>query len=205
MEQDKIVSRATQKILLATAIAGASASVASLDLEDLAATAEANPINEPGWYAGANLGFFRGSGGEFDDNDNFIELLGGYKFNPFIAVEASYLNFGRFGGEIATADVDGWTIAAVGAYPLMENWNAYAKIGMLFSNVDVQMTDLSASDSDDQLFIGIGVRYTLLDPISLSLEYNRHRFNVDATEWPEDVGTSSVDMDTFKLGAQYHF
>lgn len=190
------------KLILAALLVGAGSTAAAVDFT---ATGQTNPVNEPGFYVGGNIGFFRGSGGEFDDSDNFIELLGGYKFNQHFSLEGSYVNFGRFGGEIASASIDGWTVAAVGSYPVTEFINVYGKVGMLFSNVDVRMAEFDTSYSDDQLFVGLGVNLTVMDPLAVSLEYNRHRFNVDGDDWPQDVGASDADMDTVKLGIKYHF
>lgn len=193
---------AAPKVVLAAALAGSASAAAAVDFR---ANTQANPVSQPGFYVGGNLGFFRGSGGEFDDNDNFIELLGGYKFNPYFSLEGSYVNFGRFGGDVASASIDGWTLAAVGSYPVTDFVNVYGKVGMLFSNVDIRMTEFDASYSDDQLFVGLGVNLTIMDPLTLSLEYNRHRFNIDGGDWPQDVGASDADLDTVKLGVKYHF
>lgn len=197
-----------KKNLLAAALAGATIAGASIAMAQTTHTGLANQtstVNQPGAYLGGGVGMFKSRGGDFDDDNNFFEIVGGYKFNQFFALEGAYINFGEYGGSVASASVDGWKAAAVGSFPVTPMVNLYAKGGMLFSNVDVEVVGFEESYSDEQFFVGLGVNFTVADPLSVSLEYNRYRVDVDDSNWPGEVDNSDTDIDTLSLGVKFHF
>ncbi|MCR6652060.1 MAG: porin family protein [Cellvibrionaceae bacterium] len=187
----------TNKLLLAAALACSSFAMAS------SAYAQSNDHTGP--YIGANYGMFKSRGDDFEDDNNYYEILAGYRFLPFLGVEVNYADFGEFGGDFASADVDGWGVAAVGFLPLSDSFNIYAKAGQFFSTVDVNVAGFNDDFDDEQIFYGVGVNFVVAQPLNISIEYNRYKVEVDDSDWPVQLSSSDTDIDTIKVGAKFTF
>lgn len=161
---------------------------------------------QPHAYVGASYGLFRSRGGEFEDEDDVWGAHAGVMFNQFVGLEGSYENFGRYGNDNASAEVDGFGIAAVGSIPVMENLNLYGKAGKFYSNVDVEVGGYEDTYEDDQFFYGAGAEIAVSDPLRLTVEYDRYKVGVNEDDdLPEDFENSDNDVDTLKAGARYRF
>lgn len=156
----------------------------------------------PHAYIGANYGLFRARGGEFDDEDDLLELNAGYFFNPHFGLEASATWFGEYGGSIASADVYGYGLAAVGRLPVTDTWSLYAKGGQFFWRADVT-TEVGDTDFDgDDLFYALGTDIRLSEGLSLVIEYTRYEIDTRASDFP---GVDNTDLDTLKAGIRLRF
>jgi OOP family OmpA-OmpF porin len=160
---------------------------------------------DSGPYVGASYGLYKSRGGDFEDENDLYEIHAGYRFNSFFGLEANYTNFGEYGGDIASAEVDGWGVAAVGYLPLGRNFTLYAKAGQLFSTVDVEVAGFDDRFDDEQIFYGLGVSFALSDPLNLIVEYNRYKVEVDDSNWPVELDSSDTDIDTIKIGLRLTF
>jgi OOP family OmpA-OmpF porin len=219
-----------------------------LALAMAASTASAG-AQDTGWYLGLNAGqatadvaiedgddimFFiieDGAGGtilggesSLEDSDITWSIVGGYKLNPYIAVEASYIDLGTveyratadvfFPGEgtfpldgAIDSGVTGLTAAAVGSLPLGESFDLHARIGVLFSETELEISisddtgGVSEGDSfgDTEVFYGAGIAWYVGERWSLSLDYLLYK----------DVGTEDetgeTDIDSVTLGLNYRF
>jgi OOP family OmpA-OmpF porin len=112
--------------------------------------------DEPGWYAGANIGQSRakidderisrsvlGSGFSsisiIDDNrDVGYKLFGGYQLNKNIAVEGGYFDLGKFGYTATTVPpgtltgnikLRGVNLDLIGMLPITEKFSAFGRVG----------------------------------------------------------------------------
>lgn len=188
-----------KKIAVAAALACSSFAIAS------SASAQ-DYSNNSGLYLGANYGGFKARGGEFEDENDYFEVLAGYKFNSFFAIEGNYANFGEFGGDLASAEVDGWGLALIGSLPLSESCSIYAKAGQFFSTIDVEFAGFNEEFDDEQIFYGLGVNFVVMEPLSVSVEYDRYKLAIDDSSWPpEEADGSDTDIDTIKVGAKFTF
>ena len=195
----------TKKILLAATLACSSVAMASSAYAQNYSNQNYTNRNDTGPYIGANYGMFKSRGGDFEDDNNYYEILAGYRFIPFFGVELNYADFGEYGGDIASADVDGWGVAAVGFLPLSDNFNLYAKAGQFFSTVDVDVAGFQDDFDDEQVFYGIGMNFVVADPLNISVEYNRYKVEIDDSDWPVQLDDSDTDIDTIKVGAKFTF
>ncbi|AKH70016.1 opacity protein [Spongiibacter sp. IMCC21906] len=159
----------------------------------------------PHLYVGGNYGGYKDRGGDFDEDDDFKEALVGLQFNSFIAVEAGYLDFGSFGGDIGKADIDGYDIAVVGRLPLSERFGLFAKVGQLFWDADVNVGGLKESYDGDEPFVGIGADFHVTDNLAVALEYDRYEVDLEDSSLPAPATRFEGDMDTVKLGARFAF
>ena len=156
-------------------------------------------------YIGGNYGGYKERGGDFDEDDDFKEALVGLQFNPFLAIEASYLDFGEFGGDLGSAEVDGYDIAVVGRLPLTESFGLFAKAGQLFWDADVSFTGLSESYDGNEPFVGVGADFSVTNNLVVALEYDRYAVDLDDSNFPAPAQRFDKDIDTVKLGARLLF
>ena len=192
--------KVTRKLLLAATLACSSVAMASS-----AYAQNYTNRNDTGPYIGANYGMYKSRGDEFEDDNDYYEFIAGYRFIPFFGIEVNYADFGRYGGDVASAELDGWGIAAVGFLPLTDSFNIYAKAGQFFSNVDVRLAGFQDDFDDEQIFYGVGVNFVVADPLSISVEYNRYKVEIDDSNWPVSLDSSDTDIDTIKIGAKFSF
>ncbi|MDF1693934.1 MAG: outer membrane beta-barrel protein [Zhongshania sp.] len=171
----------------------------------LASTAFANPTAGPHAYVGANYGGYKDRGGDFDEDDDFKEALIGAQVNQFLGFEASYIDFGSFGGDVGKADVDGYGLAVVGRLPLTEQLGIYAKAGQLFWDADVRVAGLKQSYDGDEPFVGIGADIKVSEHFVVALEYDCYKIDLDDSSFPAPASNWEGDMDTVKLGARFMF
>jgi OOP family OmpA-OmpF porin len=145
--------------------------------------------NERGLYAGAGVGAFflkadtvediTGIVSEFDSDDTSFKVFAGWRFAPYFAMEAAYIDFGGPdddpGGVNIKAEIDGvapYLIATLPLGPL----ELYARAGYMFYDLNVEVNGQEAgsvSGSDEDLIYGAGLGITLFGRINASLEYEK--------------------------------
>lgn len=186
----------TRSLLVTAALAG---SVGA------SSTVFANPTSGPHAYIGGNYGGYKDRGGEFDEDDDFKEAVIGAQVNQFLGFEASYIDFGSFGGNVGKADVDGYGLAIVGRLPLTDQLGIYVKGGQLFWDADVRVAGLKQSYDGDEPFYGIGTDIKVSEHFVVALEYDRYKIDLEDSSLPSPAKNWEGDMDTFKIGARFMF
>jgi OmpA-OmpF porin, OOP family len=167
---------------------------------------------------------------KFEDSDTALSLFAGYRFNPYIAVEAGYIDLGAAEyrstgtvnppGPIVSApiavDIDveskGFTLGALGSLPLGEVVDLHGHLGFLFATTDLSVTarSTSTSASTEELdsiggFYGVGVGVNLGAHWSLSLDWTRYD-NVGDENDDDDVSTQAgFDIDALSFSAMFRF
>lgn len=151
-----------------------------------------------------------------DDSDLGYGAVLGYRFSSFFATEIAYLDLGKFkynaslnasGGVLgpqvvpSTVDlnvnVDGVGVSLLGFLPLTEEWELYARGGLLFSNTEVRSNfnlggqenpgDFAGNSED--LFASLGASYRWGEAYTFRLEYQRY---MDVGN--DDTGETDVDF-----------
>jgi opacity protein-like surface antigen len=153
--------------------------------------------NPAGFYLGAGVGQFNVNIDDIDQTDNAIERLddddrswkafAGYRFGPYIAVEAAYIDFGnthsRSDASGSSGDfrlkLSGFAPYVIGTVPLGPI-ELFGKIGYYFYDVDLKADlddplapDIDSSKSDEDLLYGGGVGMTFIQRLNVRLEYER--------------------------------
>jgi len=153
--------------------------------------------NSSGFYLGAGVGQFNVQIDDIDQTDNAIERLddddrawkafAGYRINPYIALEAAYIDFGKPNTRSETSgssgdyrvELNGFAPYVIGTIPLGPV-ELFGKIGYYFYDVDLRVDiddplapDVDSSESDEDLLYGVGVGMTFLDHLNARLEYER--------------------------------
>lgn len=170
-----------------------------------------------GWYVELRHGRSSlvqtfGSGGVgttlLDDESNTSSAELGYSLNPYFGLQAGYQDLGTFRGlhlgspcppeaEICPAyivarpleaEVTGWSLAAVPAWPWNDRFALYGKLGALAWEGD--LSDLEAlpvgvrtaeSFSDTDLLTAVGARYRFARGFGVLLEHQRLDLDLDST------------------------
>jgi OOP family OmpA-OmpF porin len=154
--------------------------------------------NEQGFYIGGGFGQFNVQIDDVDDTDNAIErlddddrawkLFGGYRFNPHIALELAYIDFGDASDSTTTASgssgdysvgISGLAPYVIGTLPLGPV-ELFGKVGYYFYDLDIDadLDDLGGnvfdtSDSGEDLLYGFGVGMTFIEHLHARLEYEK--------------------------------
>lgn len=183
--------------------------------------------NYTGFYIGGGAGqatydisdrYFGSEG--VDDSDKAFKLIAGYQFNDYLSLEGGYVDLGKLSyfsdvtltnpeGEIfdihmdGIVEIDGLIINIVGSYPIAEQFSIYTKVGMFSwereavhnsssTHFEERPTYYSVDRSGDgsDVFYGLGLSYN----------WNSFYFRVEYEKFKSDD-----DIDTFSLGAVYHF
>jgi OOP family OmpA-OmpF porin len=176
-----------------------------------------SPDNDSGLYIGAGWGQFNvgiddidqtdEAISRIDDDDHAWRVFVGWRFNPYVAVELNYVDFGENSGSTGSSasgtsgnysvDLAGFQPAIYGIIPLGPV-ELYGKLGYYFYDVDIRLNldnidqdNFSADTSEEALSYGVGV--TFLERINARLEYEK----IDADDFD--------DLDSIWLTAAWRF
>ena len=140
----------------------------------LTASMAARADVQPGFYLGAGFGTTKLNddsfdGVDLDDSDTGFKVFGGYSFNQYFAVEATYFDFGEasgsfddFGGTTKfDVGVSGFAASAVGTLPVSDMFSLFARLGYASYDVDAHVNIVgvgsgSASQSESDMIYGGG-------------------------------------------------
>jgi opacity protein-like surface antigen len=153
---------------------------------------------------------------DIDRNDISFEGLVGYRFLPFLAVEAAYMDLGELsltanslqpapgispiflGVDLRTRGVAG---SVLGILPLSDRWELFGRAGILFADdegtVRLSADDFSDSFSDSgdsqRAILGIGATLNSRSNWSVRLEYRFLR----------EIEDEEINIDQVSLGIIY--
>ncbi|WP_129641920.1 porin family protein [Peristeroidobacter agariperforans] len=174
-----------------------------------------SPDNDEGLYLGGGVGQFNieidGLDGvdealsSLDDNDTAWQAFVGWRLNPYISLQAAYIDFGGPEDEFDTstgdggrfrAELAGFAPAIIGTLPLGPV-ELSAKLGYYFYDLeitgDIDDVDFDSDDSGEDVMYGVGVGMTFFERLHAKLEYEK----IDL----EDVD----DANAFWLTGQWRF
>lgn len=167
-------------------------------------------------FAGQGLPVASGSS-SLEDSDMAWSIFGGYRFSPYLAVEAGYSDLGtaeyRSSGTIdvlgvqvpANFDIDfetnGFTVAGIGTAPLGDMFDVHARLGMFFADSEVGLSstvaDVSVGDSlsasSQELFYGVGAAMDFGANWSLSLDWQQYK-DVGEEDETDETDVNSITL-----------
>lgn len=136
-------------------------------------------------------------------DDTAFEIGVGYAISQYLAVEASYQNFGDPNGFAGCppdvlciaivpfarepVSVDGWSAALRGAVPVTDSLSIFGKIGFLAWDSSARNSGLNDSGTD--FLYGVGIASELSDRLGLQLSWER----------------ADTEIETVKLGLRIGF
>lgn len=173
--------------------------------------------NPTGPYVGGSVGRFNLDLEHLDDVDNAVQtirdsddnawkLFAGYRFLPFLGVEAAYIDFGSPNDRFDTSGSDGnykvelsgFAPSLIGSIPVGPV-ELFAKVGQYYYNVDTRIDldapgpDVSTSHSRNDFLWGGGVSAVILERLELRAEYEKVEIE------------NAEDSNAFWLGAAWRF
>ena len=171
-----------------------------------ATAANADTANDDGWFISGSFQYVQidgrldgdsGEGGSFplkiDDNGSGFSFGGGYRFNPYIALDAAYWDLGDLatdpfpgGGGRIGYDFSAWTVGGIASLPI-SIFELYGRAGL--ANWEADGRQIDGDDTD--VYLGIGWGLNLGESVSLYAEYLY--IDADAT------------VDTIGAGLRYRF
>ena len=188
------------------------------------------------WYVGASIGK---SDIKFDNaaqSDQFLDLgfsspittsttkdtgyraFGGYQLHKYIAIEAAYVDLGRFGfrtdvlpkGSLSgSTRIDGFEVSALGTLPLGDRFAVFARVGALAAETRTSYTGTGSIETvtggetqkrrSTELVYGAGAMYNINKNFSVRGEWSRY----------EKLGSiltgGRTDANLYSLGLVYRF
>lgn len=175
----------------------------------LTAAMAAQADEQPGFYMGAGFGSTSidddgFDGIDFDDSDTGFKVFGGYSFNQYFAVEASYFDFGEASGNFDDfgdtvnfdVGVSGLNASAVGTLPVGDMFSLFAKVGFASYDIDVHVEipgvgSGSDSESESDMTYGVGGQLSF-GQFGVRLEY-------------EAIQVDDGDANMLSLGGVFRF
>jgi OOP family OmpA-OmpF porin len=152
--------------------------------------------NESGFYAGAGIGQFDVQIDDVDDLDTTIDrystddtawkAFGGWRVNPYFAVELAYVNLGSPDDEILPGvdlevETDGFAPYLVGVLPIGDWFEVFGKAGYYFYDSEATVTsafgELSEDESNETFTWAVGAGFNLFEVVNIRLEYEQFDFD----------------------------
>jgi len=150
------------------------------------------------WCSGASAtAFFNAC----NDTDTAWKLLGGYRFNRYVGVEASYIDWGEVTASVtvsgAVAEVaakqQSYGLAAVGTLPIGERFELFGKAGFLMTEQDTRRITPNPSTvnrDETELHYGLGAKYAFTKNWAARLEWEN---------------TDKLKVEMLSIGVEYRF
>lgn len=166
---------------------------------------DAEPESRPHFYLSGKYGGYQARNGEFYGGSDLFEIAAGFSLNPFFGVEASYTYFSEFGVILASAEIEGFGLAGMASLPIAPATTVHAKLGQLWSDAIVIINGAYGHFSDTHLFYGIGIRFAAMDPLVVSIEYDRYEIDLNGSNSSLPTNDLGTNVDTMKLGIHLPF
>jgi len=207
-----MTSKKFAHMLAASALLGASSIAVAQTPMQMEAPAWTQAPQLPFYIgAGAGNGHLNRSGSDLtgfdnaqvDKTDTSWTVRGGWRFNPFAAVEVGYYDFGRyhFNGPTVlgavpvegSARADSVAISLVGILPIY-NFDLYGRIGYAHSelkfNANTRLLTASSNERQDEATYGIGGHWSFSPHWGLFVEW---------------VKNDRIRIDSYMGGVDYRF
>jgi len=150
-----------------------------------------------------------------DHNGTQWRLQGGYRFNPYLAIEAGYIDFGtakykaNYAGGSAHGSLKAGGVDVVGlaSLPLNDNFSVFGKAGLVYANVKSSLTasDPAALASDNNStrvvrpLLGVGANYKITQNVDLRADFDH------VSGLGKSSTTGKMNDNMFSLGLAYNF
>jgi OOP family OmpA-OmpF porin len=121
-------------------------------------------------------------------------VLGGYQFMKYVAAEVQYNDLGSPEAGGTSFKISGYSVAAVGIYPINDQWSVFARLGYASTKLGSPI-DNSKSD----VTYGIGGQYNIDRAWGVRVNYDQYK-----VETP-DPGAEKATTSVPSIGVVYRF
>jgi OOP family OmpA-OmpF porin len=130
------------------------------------------------------------SGPQVDSKDNAFKVFGGYMFNRHFGVEGAYVDLGEvsysgsfFGSPVTGGKVEttGFNVAALGSYPVTEEFSVFGKIGLFIWEAEASDTTggvpFSEKTDGTDISFGLGLNNQFTRNLGVRAEWERFKLD----------------------------
>ena len=160
-----------------------------------------------GFYAGLNAGVGMPSlhtpNGTDKNSQAVVGVVAGYKFNPYLAVEAQYTGAGKVTDQVSgSVKVDAPSLSGIGYLPLNDHFSLYGKLGVAStkSKVSGGLNDYRDATRTGATY-GIGAEYRFDQAVAMRVGWDHYTADVDLSSG----GSKSFGSDVTGIGFIYSF
>ena len=127
---------------------------------------------------------------QVDGKDTAWKIFGGYMFNRHFGIEGAYVDLGEvsYSGSFLGApvtggklEVTGFNVAAIGSYPVTEEFSVFGKIGLFIWDAEANDTTggvpFSGKEDGSDLSFGVGIGYQFTRNLGLRAEWEMFKSN----------------------------
>jgi OmpA-OmpF porin, OOP family len=125
-------------------------------------------------------------------------IAGGYHFTPNWGAEIGYAESGSGDAGGLSYKVNSTQIAAVGTYPINEQFDVFGKLGYAANKLTGDAISGCNNCSKNDLMYGIGGQYNINKQFGIRLQY-------ESLGKVEDSGSNDSSATNFSLGVAYNF
>jgi OOP family OmpA-OmpF porin len=161
-------------------------------------------VKQMGVYLGATVGATKYdddgavTDSNFDDEDYLAQIIAGYKFNKYFALDARYVDLGNYSDSSGKVDITAWSGNVVGSYPFTNSgWEAFGQLGYGRLTGD---SNCCGKDTENTATAGLGIRWSLNRHLSFSGQLDTWQFRVNG-----DDRNYTQYISALSAGIQYVF
>ncbi len=166
----------------------------------------ADQRDDRGLYLGGAYGVFSVDDSDFNDDDTAPQAFAGLQFNPYVGVEAAYLDFGTSGGDLLESETEGYSLALTARLPLTESMAVYGKMGQFWWDSELRSGSFRDSFDGDELTWGGGLSFQIAPSLDFRLAYDRLDVDLQRDEiGPVGSGDFASTVDLVSAGLKLEF
>lgn len=153
--------------------------------------------DDSGIYAGIFLGTIKAEEQQFSSSEQSFGIDLGYTFNRYFQAELSLFDLGDHSS--IGMEGTGINLSAVASYPFSNNFSAFASIGGMMLDLDIDEASTTRSESgettlqdgrDTSFLFGYGIEYRIKNWSFIAKNI---------------LADTDADIDILTVGARYHF
>lgn len=166
----------------------------------------ADQREDSGFYLGGGVGVVSIDGGDFDGDNTVPQVFVGWQLNPYLGIEASYLDFGDYSDASSSFDATGFSLAGTLRFPLTERFAIYGKAGqMKWESEFADSNDFRANFDDNEMFYGVGLSFEATNYLDIRVSYDRFEFSLSRIPLGLINRDFSSDVDIVTVGLNLEF
>jgi|SRR5688572_7338548 len=129
-----------------------------------------------------------------EDTDTGWKLLGGYRFSRYLAIEATYIDWGKVTGTAngisAAAEQTSMGVGVVGSLPITPQFAIFGSAGFLTTEQEISRPGATFKRDDTEFHYGLGVKYAFTANWAARAEWER---------------TDKLKVQMLSIGAEFRF
>lgn len=131
---------------------------------------------------------------DFEDPTSF-SVFGGYRFNKYIAIEGSYIDFGDADDDIEpiwTIDASGFDASVLVIWPITDRFEIYGRVGATAWEAELSEAGYGKLEDDDgtDLSYGAGFAFNFTEHVGAFAQF---------------VRVNDIDVDNLSIGVKFSF